>query len=136
MGMDFWTPVKLSLATASVSGLVVFIFGLFLGWVMAFAKFKGIVLLETLFLLPLALPPTVVGFLLIVIFGKQSPIGQLIETIFKMPVMFTWWAAVIASAIVAFPLMYQSAKAGFEAIDKDIEDAARVGGASEIKIFF
>lgn len=134
--MDFWTPVKLSLATASVSGLVVFIFGLFLGRVMAFAKFKGIVLLETLFLLPLALPPTVVGFLLIVIFGKQSPIGQLIETIFKMPVMFTWWAAVIASAIVAFPLMYQSAKAGFEAIDKDIEDAARVGGASEITIFF
>jgi molybdate transport system permease protein len=136
MGMDFWTPVKLSLATASVSGLVVFIFGLFLGRVMAFAKFKGKVLLETLFLLPLALPPTVVGFLLIVIFGKQSPIGQLIETIFKMPVMFTWWAAVIASAIVAFPLMYQSAKAGFEAIDKDIEDAARVGGASEITIFF
>jgi molybdate transport system permease protein len=85
--------------------------------------------------LPLVLPPTVVGFLLIILFGRNSPVGRLIEWIFKEPVMFTWWAAVIASTIVAFPLMYQSSMTGFEAINKDIENAARVDGANEFKLF-
>ncbi len=103
---------------------------------MAHKKFKGKVLVETMFLLPLVLPPTVVGFLLIIIFGRNSPIGQLIEWVCKQPVMFTWWAAVMASTVVAFPLMYQSSKAGFEEIDQDIENAARVDGASEFQLFF
>lgn len=102
---------------------------------MARAKFRGKVLVETLFLLPLVLPPTVVGFFLIVLFGKNSIFGQLIEWIFNQSIMFTWWAAVLASAIVAFPLMYQSSKTGFEAIDIDIEGAARVDGANEFKLF-
>ncbi len=102
---------------------------------MANRKFKGKALVETVFLLPLVLPPSVVGFLLIVIFGRNSLIGQLIEKLFEQPVMFTWWAAVIAAAVVAFPLMYQSSKAGFEAVDKDIEGAARVDGANEWKVF-
>lgn len=135
MGTDFWSPVRLSIEVASVSGIIVLVLGLFLGKVMAHAKFKGKVIIETLFLLPLVLPPTVVGFLLIVLFGRQSPLGQLIEWVFNQPVMFSWWAAVIASAIVAFPLMYQSAKTGFEAVDGDIEGAARVDGASEWKLF-
>jgi molybdate transport system permease protein len=62
-------------------------------------------------------------------------VGQLIEWIFNQPVMFTWWAAVIASTVVAFPLMYQSTRTGFEMIDEDIEDAARVDGANEFKLF-
>jgi molybdate transport system permease protein len=135
MATDFWSPVRLSIEIAVVSGVMVIVLGLLLGKIMANATFKGKVIVETVFLLPLVLPPTVVGFLLIVLFGRNSPIGQLIEWIFKQPVMFTWWAAVIASTVVAFPLMYQSAKTGFEAIDKDIEDAARVDGASEVKLF-
>ena len=102
---------------------------------MANKKFKGIALIETVFLLPLVLPPSVVGFLLIVIFGRNSPVGQMLEELFRQPVMFTWWAAVIASSVVAFPLMYQSAKTGFESIDEDIENAARVDGANEYKLF-
>jgi molybdate transport system permease protein len=136
MAMDFWSPLKLSVEIAAVAGSLVFIFGLFLGKIMANRNFKGKVVIETLILLPFALPPTVVGFLLIILFGRQSPIGHLIEAIFKQPVMFTWWAAVIASAIVAFPIMYQSSKTGFEAIDRDIENAARVDGASEFKLFY
>lgn len=101
---------------------------------MANTKFKGKALIETAFLLPLVLPPSVVGFLLIVLFGRNSPIGQWIENLFHQPVMFTWWAAVIAATVVAFPLMYQSAKTGFEAIDEEIEDAARVDGANEFKL--
>ncbi|WML24440.1 molybdate ABC transporter permease subunit [Neobacillus sp. OS1-33] len=135
MADNFWAPVKLSIEIAFTSGIIVLILGLILGKVMANAKFTGKVFIETLFLLPLVLPPTVVGFLLIVLFGRQSPIGQLIEWLFEQPVMFTWWAAVIASTIVAFPLMYQSAKTGFEAIPEDIEGAARVDGANEFKLF-
>jgi molybdate transport system permease protein len=135
MATDFWSPVRLSVEIASVSGILVVVFGLFLGKVMANRKFKGIALVETIFLLPLVLPPSVVGFLLIVIFGRNSPIGQMIEELFRQPVMFTWWAAVIASSVVAFPLMYQSAKTGIEAIDEDIENAARVDGANEYTLF-
>lgn len=135
MATNFWSPVRLSIEIASVSGIVVLILGLFFGKVMAHRKFKGKSIVETAFLLPLVLPPTVVGFLLIIIFGKNSPIGQLIQWIFHGPVMFTCWAAVISSTVVAFPLMYQSAKTGFEAIDEDTEDAARVDGANEFKLF-
>ncbi|ANC77265.1 molybdenum ABC transporter permease subunit [Fictibacillus phosphorivorans] len=131
MAIDFWSPVKLSLGIAVAASLFVIISGVFLGRVMAHQNFKGKTLMETLFLLPLVLPPTVVGFLLIVIFGRNGPGGQLVEWVFNQPLMFTWWAAVIASAVVAFPLMYQSAKAGFESIDADIENAARVDGANE-----
>ena len=134
MATDFWSPVRLSVEIASVSGILVVVFGLFLGKLMANKKFRGIALVETVFLLPLVLPPSVVGFLLIVIFGRNSPIGKMIEELFRQPVMFTWWAAVIASSVVAFPLMYQSAKTGFEAIDEDIENAARVDGANEYKL--
>jgi molybdate transport system permease protein len=132
---DFWSPVKLSIEIAFVSGIAAAISGLLLGRVMAKKKFKGKVFIETGFLLPLVLPPSVIGFLLIIIFGRNSPIGKLIEWIFKQPVIFTWWAAVIAAAVVAFPLMYQSVVAGFEAIDRDIEDAARMDGANEFKLF-
>ncbi|MFF2447305.1 molybdate ABC transporter permease subunit [Neobacillus sp. NPDC058068] len=131
----FWDPVKLSLEIAVVSGFIVLILGLFLGKWMAKARFKGKAVIETIFLLPLVLPPTVVGFLLLVIFGKKSPIGHFIESIFQQPIIFTWWAAVLAAVVVAFPLMYQSAKTGFEEVDRDVEDAARVDGASGFQIF-
>jgi len=135
MTADFWSPVKLSIEVASVAGVWVLILGLFFAKLMANRRFKGKAVVETVFLLPLVLPPSVVGFLLIVLFGRNSVVGQFIEWIFKQPVMFTWWAAVIASTVVAFPLMYQSAKTGFEAIDEDIENAARVDGANEFQLF-
>jgi molybdate transport system permease protein len=136
MVADFWQPVILSIQVAALSGVLVFIFGILAARKMARRKFKGSVLVETIFLMPLVLPPSVTGFLLIVIFGKNSPAGRAIEWFFHQPVMFTWYAAVIASAVVAFPLMYQSAKTGFESIDGDVENAARVDGASETRVFF
>ncbi|MED4036181.1 molybdate ABC transporter permease subunit [Niallia taxi] len=135
MATNFWTPVQLSIEIAAVSTILVIILGVFLGRLMAVRKFKGKIIIDTIFLLPLVLPPTVVGFLLIIIFGRNSPVGQLLEWFFKQPIMFTWWAALIASTIVAFPLMYQSARTGFEAVDEDIENAARVDGASEYHLF-
>lgn len=135
MATDFWSPVRLSIEIATVSSVIVVILGIVFGKVMARKRFKGKAMVETVFLLPLVLPPTVVGFLLIVGFGRNSMVGQWIEWMFHQPVMFTWWAAIIAATVVAFPLMYQSAKTGFEAIDEDIENAARVDGANELKLF-
>lgn len=132
---QFWSPVRLSLEVASLSLLLVLLFGIFLARFMYRRKFKGKLVVETVLLLPLVLPPTVVGFLLIMIFGMNSPIGRIIEGIFSEPIMFTWVAAVIASTVVAFPLMYQSCKTGFTSVDKGIEEAARVDGASEWKTF-
>ncbi|MFJ7745520.1 molybdate ABC transporter permease subunit [Peribacillus sp. NPDC097295] len=135
MTAEFWSPVRLSIQIAGISGILVFILGILLARFMAKKRFKGRVVLETVFLLPLVLPPSVVGFLLIVCFGKNGTLGQIIEKVFNQPIMFTWWAAVIASTVVAFPLMYQSAKTGFEGIDEEIENAARVDGAGEWKLF-
>lgn len=133
---QFWTPVKLSLEIASVTILIVFILGiLFARWMTRF-QVRGKIVIETILLLPLVLPPTVVGFLLIIIFGNQSPIGRFIDSIFNQSIMFTWWAALIAATVVAFPLMYQSAKTGFQSVNIDIEEAARIDGATEWKVFF
>ncbi|WP_102275440.1 molybdate ABC transporter permease subunit [Cytobacillus massiliigabonensis] len=136
MNETFFSPVQLSLKIAFVSLIIVFLLGILLAKWMVNKKFKGKVIAETILLLPLVLPPTVIGFLLIVIFGNTSPAGKWIEWIFDQPVMFTWWAGVIASTVVALPLMYQSAKTGFSTIDPAIEEAARVDGAGEWKVFF
>ncbi len=135
MNIEFWSPVQLSLTVASVSLIFVIITGVFVSRIMFQSSFKGKTIIETALLLPIVLPPTVVGFLLIMIFGMASPVGQFIEQLFKQPVMFTWWAAVIASTVVAFPLMYQSCKTGFLTVDSEIEDAARVDGAGEWEVF-
>ncbi|MGD6900896.1 molybdate ABC transporter permease subunit [Bacillus infantis] len=135
MTEDFWSPVRLSISVAAISLAIVFAAGILLARVLSLKKFKGKPLIETILLLPLVLPPSVVGFLLIIVFGKQSFFGKAIEIFLGQPVIFTWLAAVIASSVVAFPLMYQSAKTGFETIEKEIEDASRVDGASELKVF-
>ena len=136
MSTDFLSPLKLSVEIAFVAGIIVIVTGILLGKMMAKRNFRGKLLLETVMLLPLVLPPTVIGFLLIIIFGKNSIFGEFVQWLFDQPIMFTWWAAVIASTVVAFPLMYQSAKTGFESVDEDIENAARIDGANEWQIFF
>ncbi|GAB3068517.1 molybdate ABC transporter permease subunit [Salinicoccus sesuvii] len=131
----FLEPVLLSLRVSIIAFLVVFILGTFVGRWMVDRSFQGQSIVETFIMLPLVLPPTVVGFLLIVIFGNNSFIGEWNTWIFNQPVIFTWYAAVIASTVVAFPLMYQSAKAGFQNIDRDIEEAAKVDGAGGFQTF-
>ncbi len=119
-----------------MSVVFVFIFGLLSARFMAKRHFFGKTAVETLLTLPLVLPPTVVGFILIIIFGINSPIGRTVENLFGSTIMFTWWAAVIAASVVAFPLMYQSAKTGFLQVDTGAEEAARVDGANEWKVFW
>ncbi len=132
---DFWPPVHLSLQVALLSSVLVLLLGIAVCWWMSKRKFRGKVLLETFFMLPLVLPPTVVGFLLLVLLGRRSWIGQWIEGLFNAPIVFTWWAAVLASMVVAFPLVYQTLKTGFASVDGHLLDAARSIGASEWQVF-
>ncbi|WP_136608658.1 molybdate ABC transporter permease subunit [Paenibacillus dokdonensis] len=132
---DFWSPIRLSLQIALLSSVVVLILGVAAAWWMSKRKFKGKVMLETVLILPLVLPPTVVGFLLLIILGRKSWVGQAIEWLFNAPVIFSWWAAVIAAVVVSFPLVYQTMKNGFASIDPELENAARSSGANEWKVF-
>lgn len=132
---EYWTPIRLSLQVSILSSFVVILLGIAAAWWMAKASFRGKTLLETLFMLPIVLPPTVVGFILLVLLGRRSWIGQALEWLFSAPVIFSWWAAVIASIVVAFPLVYQTMKVGFLAVDREMEDAARSYGGSEWQVF-
>jgi molybdate transport system permease protein len=132
---DFVTPILLSLKVSLIASIVVFIAAVFIARLMSRASFRGKTVIETVFMLPLVLPPTVVGFILLVIFGRRSWVGRSIEWLFGQPLVFTWYAAVIASVVVSFPLIYQTVKVGLQAIDKDLEDAGRSIGANEWQVF-
>ncbi len=131
-----FNPIILSLKVALIAVCIDFAFGLAVARMMARKDFAGKNLLESMIILPMVLPPTVLGYGLLIFFGKRSPLGHLLHDYFDFQIIFTWWAAVMASAIVSFPLMYQSAKAAFSSVDLSLEKAARTLGTGEIRIFF
>lgn len=130
-----WSPVLLSLRVALAALALVLLTGVLAARWMARRNFPGRDVLDGLFLLPLVLPPVVTGFALLVLLGRNGPLGGPLEAAFGIRLVFTVWAAVLAAAVVAFPLMYQSAKAAFEAVDPRLEDAARTLGAGEARVF-
>ena len=111
---DFLSPVWLSIKISVITSIIVFLLATAAAKVMANRRFRGRSLVETVLLLPLVLPPTVVGFILLVLLGRRSWIGRLYEQLTAQTILFTWIAAVIASVIVAFPLVYRTVKTGFE----------------------
>src|SRR5699024_1211738 len=133
--MDF-TPLQLSLRIAGIATLIVFVTGVFSARIITRSRFPGKRILESLLMLPLVLPPTVVGFGLLYLFGANGPIGKLLLDWFDVQVVFTWTGAVIAAIVVAFPLMYQSAAASFQRYDRNIENAALTMGASKWRVFW
>ncbi len=132
----FWPPIRLSLQVALFSSVLVLLLGIAAAWWMTRRRFTGKLLLETAYMLPLVLPPTVIGFLLLVLLGRKSWIGRMLDTITPGQIVFSWWAAVIASVVVTFPLVYQTLKVGFAGVDKDLEEAGRSIGATEWQVFF
>lgn len=130
-----WFPVVLSLQVASLATLFAVALGLPLAWLLARREFPGKGLLEAVILLPIILPPTVLGYYLLRSFGRQSPLGRLLDDL-GIDLIFTWRGAVLASLIVAIPLVIRSAQAAFESIDPNLEAAARTLGRSELAIFF
>lgn len=133
-GSDFWPPVLLSLKVSLLSSILVFAIGIAIAWRMTGRKFRGKTLLETVFLLPMVLPPTVVGFILLVLLGRRSWLGRIVEAVFDHSIVFSWGAAVIASVVVSFPLVYQSLKTGFLSVERELKDSARSMGANEWQV--
>ena len=132
-----WSPIFISMKTASLSILITFFIGLIFAWGIVKMKNDKIkIALDSVFTLPLVLPPTVVGFFLLWIFGVRGPIGRFFIDFFAVKIVFSWYATVIAAVVMSFPLMYRSARGAFEQVDTNLLDAGRTLGMSEWKIFW
>jgi molybdate transport system permease protein len=131
-----WFPLWLSLEVASGATLLSLLLGVWLAWLLVNRNFAGKDILDALATLPLALPPTVLGYYLLVAIGRSSWIGRAWEAATGTPLVFTWRAAVIASTLHAIPLLIKSSRAALESIDRACERAGRSLGASEWRIFW
>ena len=127
-------PLIITLQTAALATVITFFAGIAPAYLVVNLK-RGKTFLDAVIMLPMVLPPTVVGFFLLLIFGKRSPVGQFFLQ-FDINFVFTFKAAVIAAAIVSLPLMYRTARGAFESLDYNIIFAARTLGVSEWKIFW
>lgn len=123
------TAIGLSLQVAITATTLALPFGFAVAWLMVFKTFRGKVVLEVLINLPLTLPPVVIGYFLLLLLGKNGWLGQLLSAS-GIPIIFTWKAAVIASAVVGFPLLVRSIRLGMESIDQQLIQASRSLGAS------
>jgi molybdate transport system permease protein len=131
-----WFPLWLSLRVAAISTALAVAIGLWLAWTLANRTFRGKEVLDAAITLPLVLPPTVLGYYLLVLLGRASPVGHLYEWLFGGPLVFTWQAAVVASLLHSTPLLVKSARAAFESVDRSYERAARNLGANELRLFW
>ncbi|GAB4392522.1 MAG: molybdate ABC transporter permease subunit [Kiloniellaceae bacterium] len=125
----------LSLRVALWSVTVSLPFGLAMAWLLARHEFYGKTLLNGIVHLPLVLPPVVVGYLLLVLFGRQGPLGAWLYETFGISLPFTWEGAALAAAVMAFPLMVRAMRLSIEAVDQNLETAARTLGASRGNVF-
>ncbi len=133
-GLDL-QPLRLSLVVASLATAVALLVGVPLAWLLARRDFPGRRLFEVLVLLPMVIPPTVIGYYLLLVVGRQGAIGRAIEAVTGHPLVFTPAAAVLATLVAASPFLIRAAQGGFEQVDPAYEDAARTLGRSETSIF-
>lgn len=134
MAVDY-NALWLTLKVATWATFVALMLGTLLGLVVAKGRWPGKRLFEALLTLPMVLPPTVLGYYLIVMLGRNAPLGRWLHDHLDITLMFTWQGAVVAASVVAFPLVFTSARAAFEGVNRDMEKAARVLGAGELKVF-
>lgn len=131
-----WVPLALTLKVAGWATIITMVVGVALGYLLARARFPGRDLLDAVLTLPMVLPPTVIGYYLLVLVGRNGPIGEWLLDVFGINLIFTWQGAVLAASIVALPLTFKSARAAFELVEPRYEQAARVLGIGELAIFF
>ena len=134
MDLD-WSALGLSLKVAGWATAINLFLGVGLGWLLARRRFFGRELLDTLLTLPMVLPPTVLGYYLLVLIGRNVPLGSWLQSTFGINLVFTWQAAVIAATVAALPLVFKPARAAFEGVDGQLEQAARTLGVSEAGVF-
>ena len=129
-------PLLLSLKVSILATMINIFVAIPLGFLLTRFEFRGRRLLDSFCTLPLVLPPTVLGYYLLVFIGRQGLLGQFLESHFGFNLVFTWQAAMIAAFCSSFPLLFKSAQAAFAAIDQNMENVARTLGRSELAIFF
>ena len=131
-----WYPLYNSLRIAAISTVAVFFLGIFAAYYIARLPrlVKGV--LDMVLTLPLVLPPTVVGWLLLCLLGPRRPLGAWVQAAFGVKLVMTWWSAIFATIVVAFPLMYRTARGAFESFDHDLADAGRTLGRSNAWVFW
>ena len=135
LGPEEWTAIWLSLRVALVATLAALPVAISVAYILARKSFFGRQVLNGLVHLPLVLPPVVTGYLLLVVFGQNGPIGGPLYEIFGISFAFRWTGAALAAAIMAFPLMVRAIRLGFEAVDTGLEDAAATLGASRWRVW-
>ena len=131
-----WIALALSLKVALWATAIALVVGVAVGFALARLRFAGKELVDSVLLLPMVLPPTVLGYYLLVVVGRRGWLGGWLESSFGIRLVFTWQGAVIAAAIVAFPFVCKSARAAFENVDVQLEQAARVLGLGAAAVFF
>jgi molybdate transport system permease protein len=129
-------PFWLSLRVASVATFVIVLLGLPTAWLLAHVRFPGKSLLAGMLTLPLVLPPTVLGYELLLLLGKRSPLGHWLEQWLGVTLVFHWSGAVVASVVTAFPLFLLPSRGALESVDPALEDVARLLGRGELSVFF
>ncbi len=131
-----WVALALSLKVAGWATLIDLILGVAVAWAMTRWRFPGRQLLDAILTLPMVLPPTVLGYYLLVLIGRRGVLGAWLYEHLGITLIFTWQGAVIAASVVAFPLVLKSARAAFEGVEPQLENAARVLGLNEWAVFF
>jgi molybdate transport system permease protein len=131
-----WEALRLSLWVSFWAVAVSLPFGIFCAWLLARRRFPGRTLVDGLIHLPLVLPPVVVGYALLVLFGRRGVLGLLLHDLFGITFAFTWKGAALASAVMSFPLMVRAIRLSLENVDRGIEAAAATLGAGPIRVFF
>jgi molybdate transport system permease protein len=130
-----WTALRLSLVVATTAMLASLPPGILVAWLLARGRFRGKALLDTLVHLPLILPPVVTGYLLLIWFGRRGPIGAFLDAHFGIVFSFRWTGAVLAAAVMGFPLLVRAIRLSIEAVDRRLEDAAGTLGAHPVWVF-
>jgi molybdate transport system permease protein len=130
-----WAIVTLSLRIALVATLLSLPFAIWIAWLLARRDFFGKSILNIIVHLPLVLPPVVTGYALLLLFGKQGPLGEVFETLFGISFAFRWTGAALAAAIMGFPLIVRAIRLGFEGVDHGLEEAGATLGASKRAVF-
>ncbi len=134
-GFD-WSPLWISVKTGLVATIISFFLGLYAARKVIACPYRTKSVIDGILTLPMVLPPTVAGFILLLVFSKRRPIGIFLDNVFDVQVVQTWLGCVIAAIVIAFPLMYRNARAAFEQVDADLVYAARTLGMPETVIFW
>ena len=135
MTASVWITIALTLKVALWATAINLVLGVGVGWLLAHKRFVGRELVDAVLTLPLVLPPTVMGYYLLVLVGKRGWLGAWLQQSFGINLIFTWQGAVIAATLVSFPLVLRSARGAFDGVDVQLENAARVLGLGEWAVF-